>query len=45
MDNTCTQIYLQIVFAVQGRKSLIRQQHNDEFQKYITGIVSVRGKN
>jgi putative transposase len=40
MANTYTQLYVQIVFAVQGRQSLIRPQHNDELQKYITGIVS-----
>src|SRR5689334_1412349 len=40
MANTYTQIYIQIVFAVQGRQSLIRSEHNDELQKYITGIVS-----
>jgi REP-associated tyrosine transposase len=39
MANTYTQLYVQIVFAVQGRQSLIRPQHNDELQKYITGIV------
>ena len=44
MANTYTQIYIQIVFAVQGRQSLIRSQHNDELQKYITGIVSGQGQ-
>jgi len=38
--NTYTQIYIQIVFAVEGRQNLIRPEHNDELQKYITGIVS-----
>jgi len=42
MANTYTQIYIQIVFAVQGRQSLIRSQHNDELQKYIAGIVSAQ---
>jgi REP element-mobilizing transposase RayT len=28
------------VFAVEGRQSLIKSEHNDELQKYITGIVS-----
>jgi REP element-mobilizing transposase RayT len=36
--------YTQIVFAVQGRQSLIRPQHNDELQKYITGIISGQGQ-
>jgi putative transposase len=43
MANTYTQIYIQIVFAVQGRQSLIRPQHNDELQKYMTGIISGQG--
>lgn len=40
MANTYTQIYLHVVFAVEGRQSLIAPEHNDELQKYITGIVS-----
>ena len=40
MANTYSQIYIQVVFAVQGRQSLIRPQYNDELQKYITGVVS-----
>jgi putative transposase len=44
MANTYTQIYVQIVFAVQGRQSLIRPQHNDELQKYMTGIISGQGQ-
>ncbi|HEX3625946.1 MAG TPA: IS200/IS605 family transposase [Verrucomicrobiae bacterium] len=40
MANTYTQIYIHVVFAVEGRQNLIRVQHNDELQKYITGIVS-----
>jgi len=40
--NTYTQIYIQVVFAVEGRQSLIDQEHNDELQKYITGIVSAQ---
>jgi len=40
MANTYTQIYIHIVFAVEGRQSLIAHEHNDELQKYITGIVS-----
>jgi putative transposase len=44
MANTYTQIYIQIVFAVQGRQSLIRPQHNDEIQKYITAIITGRGQ-
>jgi len=40
MANTYTQIYIHIVFAVEGRQNLIRSENNDELQKYITGIVS-----
>ena len=40
MANTYTQIYIQVVFAVEGRQNLISPEHNDELQKYITGIVS-----
>jgi REP element-mobilizing transposase RayT len=39
MANTYTQIYLQVVFAVEGRQSLIQPEHNDELQMYINGIV------
>jgi putative transposase len=40
MANTYSQIYVHIVFAVEGRQNLISPSHNDELQKYITGIVS-----
>ena len=40
MANTYTQIHIHIVFAVEGRQNLIVPEHNDELQKYITGIVS-----
>jgi len=39
MANTFTQIYLQFVFAVQDRISLIRSDSKDELYKYITGII------
>ena len=44
MGNTYTQIYIQIIFAVRGRQSLIPKRHQDELHKYITGIVSNRGQ-
>ncbi|HEY4417167.1 MAG TPA: IS200/IS605 family transposase [Verrucomicrobiae bacterium] len=44
MANTYTQIYIQVVFAVEGRQNLIAPEHNDELQKYIAGIVSARGQ-
>ncbi|NLD93802.1 MAG: IS200/IS605 family transposase [Fibrobacter sp.] len=39
MANTFTQIYLQFVFAVENRISLIMPEWKDELYKYITGIV------
>lgn len=42
MANTYTQIYIHVVFAVEGRQSLIASEHNDELQKYITGIVTAQ---
>lgn len=42
MANTYTQIYIHVVFAVEGRQNLIAPEHNDELQKYITGIVTVQ---
>jgi len=38
MANTFTQVYVQIVFAVEWRQSLIRPEHKEEIHKY-TGIV------
>ena len=40
MANTYTQIYVHVVFAVEGRQNLITPEHNEELQKYITGIVT-----
>jgi putative transposase len=37
--NTFTQIYIQVIFAVEWRQSLITQEHKEEIQKYITGII------
>ena len=39
MANIYTQIYLQFVFAVENRTSLIRSDWKDELYKYITGII------
>jgi putative transposase len=44
MANTYTQIYIQIVFAVQGRQCLIEPDHKEEIYKYITGIVTNQGQ-
>ncbi len=42
MANTYSQVYLQYIFTVKGRQNLIFPRHNDELQKYITGIVQNR---
>jgi len=42
MPNTYSQIYLQFVFAVTNRQSLIPKEHKEELHKYITGIVQNR---
>lgn len=39
MANTYTQIYIHVVFAVQGRQNLIPMQQKEELHKYITGII------
>lgn len=44
MPNTYTQIYIQIVFAVRGRRNLIPAVHRETLHKYITGIVQERGQ-
>jgi REP element-mobilizing transposase RayT len=44
MANTYTQIHLQIVFAVQGRRSLIPSIHAQTLYQYITGIVNQQGQ-
>ena len=44
MANTYTQIYIHVVFAVEGRQNLIKPEHNDELQKYITGIVTAENQ-
>lgn len=40
MANTYTQIYIQIVFAVQGRHNLISESNREQLEKYMCGIVS-----
>ena len=39
MANTYTQLYIQYVFAVQHRESLINEDFREDLQKYITGIA------
>ncbi len=42
MANTFSQIYLQFVFAVKGRQSIIRKPYKEELHKYMTGLVQNR---
>ena len=42
MANTFSQIYLQFVFAVKGRQSLIAKENKEELHKYMTGLVQNR---
>ena len=39
MANTYTQMYVQIVFAVLGRANIIKENHREELEKYICGII------
>jgi len=40
MPGTFTQIYIQVVFAVKGRQSLIASSWEEELYKYISGIIT-----
>jgi REP element-mobilizing transposase RayT len=42
MANTFSQIYLQFVFAVKNRQSLIARERKEELHKYITALVQNR---
>ena len=44
MSSTFSQIYIQVVFAVKSRQSLINSSWEEELYKYITGIVSNKGQ-
>ena len=44
MANTFSQIYIQTVFAVENRLSLIRPEFKEDLYKYITGIVRNQGQ-
>lgn len=39
MAGTFSQIYIQVVFAVKGRESLIQSKWEEDLYKYISGIV------
>ena len=40
MANSFTQLYVQMVFAVKNRQSLILSENKDRIEKYICGIAS-----
>lgn len=42
MANSYTQIYLQLVFAVKRRESLIHKSWREELYKYISGIANAK---
>jgi putative transposase len=44
MAGTFSQIYIQYVFAVQGRMNMILPVFQDEVYKYISGIVTAKGQ-
>jgi putative transposase len=44
MANTFSQIYIQTVFAVSGRMSLIKSDFKTDLYKYISGIVRNQGQ-
>ncbi len=39
MANTYTQLFIQIVFAVKGRQSLIPKKHRETLHKYMTTVM------
>ena len=39
MANTYIQIYIQIIFAVQGRQNLVAPSKREILQRYIAGII------
>jgi len=40
MANTFTQIYVQVIFAVRGRESLVSESIREKIEKYVCGIIS-----
>lgn len=40
MANTYTQLYIQFVFSVKGRKNLINERFRDELEKIMCGIIT-----
>lgn len=44
MANTYSQIYIQVVFAVQGRQNLLQKEWRAEVFKYMAGIIKNKGQ-
>lgn len=44
MAGTVSQIYIHVVFAVNGRQNLIQKEWKDELHSYIAGIVKNKGQ-
>jgi putative transposase len=44
MAGTFSQIYIQVVFAVQNRDAMIKPTWEEELYKYITGTISNKGQ-
>lgn len=44
MARTFSQIYIQVVFAVKGRHSLIGKSWKEDLNKYISGIITNKGQ-
>jgi putative transposase len=44
MANTYSQIYIQVVFAVQGRQNLLAREWRDDVFKYMSGIIKNKGQ-
>ena len=45
MANVYTQIYIQLVFSPMGRENIIPVKHQEELQKYTTGIIQNKNIN
>lgn len=43
MAGTYSQIYIQIVFAVKSRESLIHTEWEERLYRYVTGIIETKG--
>lgn len=44
MAGTYSQIYIQVVFAVQGRQNLLQKEWRQEVFKYMAGIIRNKGQ-